>query len=46
MYKILQLGMRPEIIKLSRIIDKFDKIFNHKLIHTVKILIMNLMKFF
>jgi UDP-N-acetylglucosamine 2-epimerase len=35
MYKIFTvLGTRPEIIKLSRIIDKFDKIFNHKLIHT------------
>ena len=35
MYKIFTvLGTRPEIIKLSRIIEKFDKIFDHKLIHT------------
>ena len=35
MYKIFTvLGTRPEIIKLSRIIEKFDKIFDHKLVHT------------
>ena len=35
MFKIFTvLGTRPEIIKLSRIIDIFDKTFNHKLIHT------------
>ena len=35
MYKIFTvLGTRPEIIKLSRIIDIFDKHFNHKIIHT------------
>ena len=28
------LGTRPEIIKLSCIIKKFDKNFNHKLVHT------------
>ena len=28
------LGTRPEIIKLSQIIKKFDKFFKHKLIHT------------
>lgn len=28
------LGTRPEIIKLSRIINVFDKFFNHKIIHT------------
>ena len=28
------LGTRPEIIKLSQIIKKFDKFFTHKLIHT------------
>jgi UDP-N-acetylglucosamine 2-epimerase (non-hydrolysing) len=28
------LGTRPEIIKLSRIINQFDKFFDHKLIHT------------
>ena len=28
------LGTRPEIIKLSQIIKKFDKFFIHKLIHT------------
>ena len=28
------LGTRPEIIKLSQIIKKFDKFFAHKLIHT------------
>lgn len=28
------LGTRPEIIKLSVIIKKFDEIFDHKLIHT------------
>ena len=35
MYKIFTvLGTRPEIIKLSRIINIFDKHFNHKIIHT------------
>ncbi len=35
MYKIFTvLGTRPEIIKLSRVIDVFDKFFNHKIIHT------------
>ena len=35
MYKIFTvLGTRPEIIKLSRIINIFDKNFNHKIIHT------------
>ena len=34
-YKIFTiLGTRPEIIKLSRIINIFDKFFNHKIIHT------------
>ena len=34
-YKIFTvLGTRPEIIKLSRIINVFDKFFNHKIIHT------------
>jgi UDP-N-acetylglucosamine 2-epimerase (non-hydrolysing) len=27
-------GTRPEIIRLSRIIDKFDHYFDHTLIHT------------
>ena len=35
MYKIFTvLGTRPEIIKLSRIINIFDKNFDHKIIHT------------
>ena len=35
MFKIYTvLGTRPEIIKLSRIINLFDKIFDHKIIHT------------
>ena len=35
MYKIFTvLGTRPEIIKLSRIINIFDKFFDHKIIHT------------
>lgn len=35
MFKIFTvLGTRPEIIKLSRIINIFDKNFNHKIIHT------------
>ena len=35
MFKIFTvLGTRPEIIKLSRIINIFDKSFDHKLIHT------------
>ena len=35
MYKIITvLGTRPEIIKLSRVINIFDKCFNHKIIHT------------
>ena len=35
MFKIFTvLGTRPEIIKLSRIINIFDKYFNHKIIHT------------
>ena len=35
MYKIFTvLGTRPEIRKLSRIINIFDKNFNHKIIHT------------
>lgn len=35
MFKICTiLGTRPEIIRLSRIIDKFDKNFNHILINT------------
>ena len=35
MFKIFTvLGTRPEIIKLSRIINIFDKFFNHKIIHT------------
>ena len=28
------LGTRPEIIRLSRIISKFDEVFNHKIINT------------
>ena len=27
-------GTRPEIIRLSRVIDKFDNYFDHTLIHT------------
>jgi len=35
MYKIFTvLGTRPEIIKLSRIINIFDRNFEHKIIHT------------
>ena len=35
MYKIFTIvGTRPEIIKLSRLIDIFDKNFNHKLVNT------------
>ena len=30
------LGCRPEIIRLSRIIPAFDKVFNHTLIHTAQ----------
>ena len=37
---ITVVGTRPEIIRLSRIIPEMDKYFNHKLIHTVKIMIM------
>ena len=34
-YKILTVvGTRPEIIKLSSVIKKFDKYFNHVLVHT------------
>ena len=34
-YKIFTvLGTRPEIIKLSRIINIFDQFFNHKIVHT------------
>jgi len=34
-YKILTIvGTRPEIIKLSIVLNKFDKYFNHSLIHT------------
>ena len=34
-YKILTVvGTRPEIIKLSSVIKKFDKYFNHILVHT------------
>ena len=34
-YKILTIvGTRPEIIKLSIVLKKFDKYFNHSLIHT------------
>ena len=34
-YKILTVvGTRPEIIRLSRIIDKFDSSLNHILVHT------------
>ena len=28
------IGTRPEIIRLSRIIPKFDKNFNHIILHT------------
>lgn len=31
---ITVVGTRPEIIRLSRVIEKFDKRFNHVLIHT------------
>ena len=31
---ITVVGTRPEIIRLSRVIEKFDKKFNHVLIHT------------
>lgn len=35
MYKIVTIvGTRPEIIRLSCIINKFNKFFDHKLIHT------------
>ena len=35
MYKILTIvGTRPEIIKMSRVIEKLDKHFNHILVHT------------
>jgi UDP-N-acetylglucosamine 2-epimerase (non-hydrolysing) len=30
-------GTRPEIIRLSRVIDKLDKYVNHILIHTGQI---------
>ena len=34
-YKILTVvGTRPEIIKLSSVIKKFEKYFNHILVHT------------
>ena len=34
-YKILTVvGTRPEIIKLSSVIKKFEKYFNHVLVHT------------
>ena len=34
-FKILTVvGTRPEIIRLSRVIEKFDKKFNHILVHT------------
>ena len=34
-YKILTIiGTRPEIIKLSVVLKKFDKYFNHSIIHT------------
>ena len=34
-YKILTVvGTRPEIIKLSAVIKKFNKFFNHSIIHT------------
>ena len=34
-FKIISVvGTRPEIIRLSRVIEKFDKKFNHILIHT------------
>ena len=28
------LGTRPEIIRLSETIKKFDKFFDHKIVHT------------
>ena len=28
------IGTRPEIIRLSRIMPKFDKYFDHKILHT------------
>ena len=28
------LGTRPEIIRLSRVIEKLDKLTNHKIVHT------------
>ena len=31
---ITVLGTRPEIIRLSVMIKKFDKFFDHKLVHT------------
>ena len=35
MFKIATIvGTRPEIIRLSIILKKFNKYFNHKLIHT------------
>ena len=34
-------GTRPEVIKLSRIIPTFDKFFDHRLVHTTKIMITN-----
>ena len=34
-FKVLTVvGTRPEIIRLSRVIEKFDKKFNHILVHT------------
>ena len=34
-YKLLTvIGTRPEIIKMARSISKFEKYFNHKLVHT------------
>ena len=34
-------GTRPEIIRLSEIIKKLDKFFNHKLILQIKIFLLN-----
>ena len=46
-YKIMTiLGTRPELIKMSRVIDIFDKYSNHILVHTGQISHMNLTKFF
>ena len=47
MYKILTIfGTRPEIIRLSCIIQKLDKLFNHKCVNTGQNFDVNLNKIF